>query len=156
MNTNQQLYEKYLNDLKGKIIQRYESSGRRASGKFADEIHTETSETKMTLYGAEHSVFVEKGRRSGAFPPRKAIIEWIEVKHIVPKAIKDKKAVTKEQLAFAIMHKIARDGTKGSDILGSIIQEWVSNTMPKMLNELGEKYLIQIENDIVGLLKQLK
>lgn len=152
MNTNEQIYQRYLNDLKGKIIQRYESSGRRASGKFSDEIHTETSETKMTLYGAEHSVFVEKGRRSGAFPPRKAIIEWIEVKQGLPPIFKEKK----EQFAFLIARKIAEQGTQGSNILESIIQEWVSNTMPKMLNELGAKYLIQIENDIVGLLKQLK
>ncbi len=114
-------------------------------------MHTEVTETRMTLYGAGHSAFVERGRRAGAFPPRKAIMEWIEVKQGLPSVFKEKK----EQFAFLIARKIAREGTQGSDVIESVIQEWIKNTMPKLLNELGQAYLVQIENDIVPLLKKM-
>ncbi len=151
MDAKRAIYEGYLFALQKLLISSYESSGRKASGKFAEGMCTEVTDTRMTLYGASHSVFVERGRSAGAFPPRKAIMEWIEVKQGLPSVFKEKK----EQFAFLIARKIAREGTRGSDVVESVIQEWIKNTMPKLLNELGQAYLVQIENDIVPLLKKM-
>ncbi len=121
MDAKRAIYEGYLFALQKLLISSYEQSGRKASGRFAEGMHTEVTETRMTLYGAGHSAFVEK----------------------------------KEQFAFLIARKIAREGTQGSDVIENVLQNWIANTMPKLLNELGQAYLVQIENDIVPLLKSM-
>lgn len=150
MTSNEEIYQKYLDELTKEILFRYNSEGRKASGKFEDEIESVTTETSMRLVGAPHSPFVEKGRGPGRFPPVKAIEDWIESKQGLPAIFKEKK----KQFAFLIGRKIAQQGTKGSDILESVIQEFVDKKLFKMLDELGDVYAVRIQNDIVRLIKK--
>ena len=55
--------------------------------------------------------YVDKGRGPGKFPPPEAITNWIEVKHIVPRADMNGRTPSVEQLSFLIGRKIAEEGT---------------------------------------------
>lgn len=48
------------------------------------------------------------------FPPPSKILEWIQIKPIIPRPDKLGRIPTEDQLAFLIGRKIARVGTKGS------------------------------------------
>lgn len=150
MISNEEIYQKYLDELTKEILFRYNSQGRKASGGFEKEIESVTTETSMKLIGVPYAPFVEKGRGPGRFPPVKAIEDWIEVKQGLPAIFKEKK----KQFAFLIGRKIAQQGTDGSDILESVIQEFVDNKLFTMLDELGDVYAVRIQNDIVRLIKK--
>lgn len=149
MDTNEQIYVRYLTELKEEIIKRYLESGRKATGKFEEELEEDIKGNHMQLLGSPHSFYMEKGRAPGKFPPRKNIEEWIDKKEGLPSVFKEKK----KQFAFLIARKIAREGTKGSDVLESIIQEFVDKKLFKMLEELGDVYAVRIQNDVVRLIK---
>lgn len=149
MNFNEEIYQKYLSELKEAILKRYHASGRKASGRFESEMEEEVTDTSMRLSGSPHSYFVEKGRNAGKFPPRKAIEEWIDKKEGLPAIFREKK----KSFAFLIARKIAQQGTDGSDILESEIQEFMEKKLFKMLDELGDAYAVRIQNDVVRLIK---
>ena len=117
MRSKEQVYGEYMQRLKEAIVQRYISQGRKASGKFADGLETVVTPTSAVLLGSSHSVFVERGRGPGKWPPRAAIENWIETKEGLPAIFREKK----KSFAFLIARKIAREGTQGSDILEILI-----------------------------------
>lgn len=149
MTTNEQIYKKYLSELKMDLINRYESTNRKATGKYADDITEEITSTRMTLYGADHSFFVERGRGKGKRPPTRVIEHWIEHKQGLPKEFYEKK----KQFAFLIARKIGEQGTQGSDVLETVVQDFFNNKLYKLLEELGEVYTYRITNDIVNYFK---
>lgn len=150
MKSNEEIYRKYVDELRDEIVNRYLSQNRKASGKFQDEIESEISNLSVKLFGAPHSVFVEKGRGPGKFPPVKVIEDWIEVKQGLPTVFKERK----KQFAYLIARKIAREGTDGSDILESSIQNFVEKRLWKLMDELGDAYAVRLQNDIVPLIKK--
>ncbi len=152
MTDNEAIYQKYLSELKQRILDSYHESGREATGKFADEIEEDIQANRMKLWGAPHSYFMEKGRKPGGWPPRKNIEEWIDKKPRLPSIFREKK----NQFVYLISRKIAREGTKGSDVLAHVIQEWVDSDFWVMIEELRDKYAIRIQNDVVKLIRSFK
>ena len=63
-----------------------------------------------------------KGRQTGnpsrKFPPVSAILNWIQVKPVIPRPMDGKKAPKPESLAFLIGRKIREFGTEGRTSLG--------------------------------------
>lgn len=57
--------------------------------------------------GVSHGEHVERGAKPGGMPPRYALLDWIRIKGIVPRAAKDARG-----LAFLIGRAIHRRGTK--------------------------------------------
>ena len=151
MNDREAIYRKYLADLMQKIIDRYESEGRKASGAFESELEVLIEGDKASIVGASHSVFVEKGRRAGKFPPLKNIESWIDAKKGLPQIFYDKK----KQYAFLIARKISRVGTQGSEILEPILNDFLNNEFWKMIDEIGDVFASRMSNDIVKLIKKL-
>lgn len=151
MDWKEQIYRKYVSELQTKIIEAYNNNNRKASRAYQDEMQLETSEKQAVLFGASHSPYVEKGRGSGKFPPVKAIEDWIDVKKGLPSVFYEKK----KQYAFLIARKIAEEGTKGSNIIENILQEFLSNDFWVMIDEIGDTFATRISNDIVGLIKQV-
>jgi hypothetical protein len=150
MSSKTEVYEKHMQRLKAGILQRYEQQGRRASGKFADELEVQVSETNAVLLGSPHSRFVERGRGPGKWPPRAAIEQWIEDKDGLPAIFKEKK----KSFAFLIARKIAREGTQGSDVLETAVREFLEKELPLMLSEVGAVYANEIRTELVDFLKK--
>lgn len=74
----------------------------------------------LTLYGSLpfYWKFLEYGTRTaignppGKFPPINAIMEWVKVKPVTPRPMKNGKIPSIKQLAFLIARAIQRNGTK--------------------------------------------
>lgn len=63
---------------------------------------------KLTIDLPEYYDYIVRGRGPGKMPPKAAIDNWIEVKHIVPRL-----DTTVAQLSYLIRRKISRFGTDG-------------------------------------------
>lgn len=57
------------------------------------------------------------------WPPRDAILKWIQVKPVLPRPMKNGKLPTPEQLTFLIQRKIAVFGTEGKPDLTDTVEE---------------------------------
>lgn len=149
------IYLKYLDMLRIKLIAKYDELGLRASGKYEDALEPEVSPNRLIMWGAPHSKYMQDGRDAGKFPPRSAIVEWIETKDGLPSIFREKK----DQFAFLIARKIAEEGidvpnefNKG-EVVSSVVDDFLANDINSMLQELGDVYLPRIKSDIVQLLK---
>ena len=133
-----QIYNKYLDRLKEKLIAKYDELGLRASGKYADELESEIQEDTLIMKGANHSEFMEFGRNSGKFPPINVIENWIEIKQGLPSIFKE----NKKKYAFIIARKIAREGIKvpnqfnKGDVISDVINSFLANDIEEMINEV--------------------
>lgn len=126
------------------------SHDRKASGRLLDSISVtvETSgtvvEVRMRL--EEYWKYVEEGTRPH-WPPRSAILRWIEVKPVIPRPDQRGRIPTPQQLAFLISRKIAQVGTEGSKDLESAKQSVMEKFRARLKEALGrdaQEYFIRI------------
>jgi hypothetical protein len=154
---NEQIYHKYLERLRLKLIAKYDELGLRASGKYADELEAQVQPKKMIMLGASHSEFLENGRSAGGFPPRSAIENWIETKQGLPAIFREKK----KQFAFLIARKIARDGIKVPNefnkgkVISAVVDDFLANDIDEMITELGDSIIIQLKIDVLKIFKEV-
>jgi hypothetical protein len=90
--------------LRIELIQAYDDLGMRASGQWADSLEAFGEVNRGGIIGLKYTEQLEFGRRAGKFPPKDAIIKWINDKGIQPTDI------SISSLAFLIARKIAREG----------------------------------------------
>lgn len=143
--------------LKAELIANYDRLGLRASGKFERELEYEIRKDRLTMYSASHAVQMELGRRPGKFPPISAIEGWIEVKKGLPAVFYEKK----KQYAFLIARKIAEEGItvpnqyNEGEVITSVVNEFLGNTIFDMIEELGEVFLnrFDFQSDIQEILQ---
>jgi hypothetical protein len=154
---DEELYLKYLERLKLKLIVKYDELGLRASGKYADDLEAIATSKKMIMLGANHSQFMEYGRSAGGFPPRSAIENWIETKKGLPEIFREKK----KQFAFLIARKIATQGIKvpnernAGGVVSKVVEDFLGNDIHEMIEELGTLWLPRIKLDILEIFKQV-
>lgn len=157
MNSQEQIYIKYLEILKEKLISKYIELGLKASGSYEEELESEVLPNKLIMWGAGHSYFMENGRNSGKFPPKNVIEDWIENKDGLPAVFKEKK----KQFAFLIARKIATEGIKvpneynKGNVVSAVVDDFLANDISAMLEELGEVFLARIKVDILKLFKEV-
>lgn len=155
--TKDEIYIKYLEKLRSKLIAKYDELGLRASGKYADELEYKVIGDRLIMLGTYHSQFMEHGRDAGGFPPKSAIIEWIETKSGLPQEFRDKK----DQFAFLIARKIATEGIKVPNefnrgaVISSVVDDFLGNDIRDMLDELGVVYLNRIKSDVIQIFKMV-
>ncbi len=153
---NERLYRFYIERLRLKLIKKYDELGLRASGKYENSLETQIQGNTLTMLGAYHSIFMEKGRGSGGFPPIKEIENWIEVKRGLPQIFKDKK----RQFAFIIARKIAEEGIKVPNeynrgkVISEVIEEFLADDVYEMIEKLGLIWTRRIKSDLVKVFKQ--
>lgn len=97
-----------------------------ASRKLIDSI-----ETRVDYDGQEYAVvmrlwdywrYIEMDT-APHWPPRDAILKWIQIKPVLPRPMKNGKLPTPEQLAFLISRKIAVFGTTGIPDLTDSVED---------------------------------
>lgn len=153
----EELYAKYLERLRLKLIAKYEEYGMRASGAYADGLEAQATPNKLLMLGVHYSEFMEYGRTAGKFPPRQAIENWIEVKKGLPAIFYEKK----KQFAFLIARKIAKEGivvpnsrNKGK-VISAVVDDFLGNDIHEMITELGMIWLPKIKSDILEIFTQV-
>ena len=146
LNQIERTYTKYLENLRLKLIKIYEEEGIIASGKYGEDLEwtakgaSNKGNYTFTMWGANHSFFIENGRASGKFPP-----------------IKEKKS----QFAFIIARNIAEKGiqvpnkyNKGK-IVSRALTEFLEKDVQEMIQELGVVFSDQLQDDIIKIFKQV-
>lgn len=91
-----------------------EKNGHKASGKLISGIHSVINingqAMSVDLYMEDYWKWVERGRMAGKRPPMESILNWIKLKHIVPRPDENGKLPTEKQLAFLIARSIGENG----------------------------------------------
>lgn len=156
----EELYLSYLEKLRIKLIAKYDELGLRASGKYEEGLEPELTTTNMRMWGAHHSIYMEKGRDKGPDDYRKLapfMLEWIENKEGLPAVFYEKK----ESMAFAIAHKVANEGitvpnqfNKG-EVVSSVVNDFLANDIQEMIDVIGEDMVGVISSGIVELFNEL-
>lgn len=88
---------------------------------------------EISLYLKDYWYYVEHGRQPGKFPPVDKILEWIDIKPILPYPDKNGKLPTPNQLAYLIGRKIATEGIEAG------------NQLQETLDELNDRFMLKIE-----------
>lgn len=98
-----------LEDLRIRISDNIQSSGRQASGRTAKSMHTEKSDTGVTLLGRRAFTSLETGRKPGKAPSGfyRIIQQWV-----IDKGISFDSVSKRNSFAYLVSRKIAREGTK--------------------------------------------
>jgi hypothetical protein len=141
--------------LKTELIKEYDSLGMRSSGKWADALEVQTTETSGKVLGLNYSEQLEFGRRAGKFPPRQAIEQWIRDKGL---ASRIEGQISVSTLAFLIARKIAREGWKreqfgGVELISKVV---TAERIQKILDKVGFEYRLEFQSSIIKELKQLE
>lgn len=155
----EQIYRKYLEKLRLKLIDKYNELGLRASGEFENALEPIVTNSSMILYGANHTQFMEKGRGTGPVNYKKLapfMERWIEVKTGLPSVFYEKK----KQMSFAIAYKIAEEGiqvpnkyNKGK-LIEDVVNDFLANDIYEMLQELGDIFLSRIRADVAEIFQE--
>jgi hypothetical protein len=153
--TTQEILKVEFEEIKKDLIKSYEEKKIKASGKWAKSLEVEViqKEYKHTarIFGEKYTEQLVFGRKPGAFPPIKAIEQWIKDKGIQP----IEKNLKISSLAFLIARKISQEGTKyykqgGNDFIEKIIT-------PQRIQEIIDKVSeLNVTVFTRGLIEQLK
>lgn len=142
--------------LKKDLIEAYDKKGMRASGDFANslEVVMLNNDTKAQLWGNSYAQQLETGRNAGKFPPINAILKWIDDKNISARLNGE---INKNQLAFLIARKIAREGWNRQGFGGvELISEVVTDErIEKIIQEVGIEQTFIYTSQITKMIKEL-
>lgn len=114
--------------------------GKDASGVLSQsakaEVRVNGSSFEVVMHLEEYWKYVESGRKPGKFPPPDKIRQWIEVKPVIPRPMKNGKLPTIKQLTYLIGRKIATKGIAPTPVLELTVKE------------LNEQFMGQIHDAI--------
>ena len=123
---------------------------RKATGTLLDsvtaivDVQGDVYEVKLQL--ADYWKYVEEGT-APHWPPRKAILDWIKAKPVIPRPDSKGRIPSQESLAFLISRKIARVGTEGSHdlqkTLDAVMPIW-DEKLRLALARMWTKYIREI------------
>lgn len=146
--------DKIVNDFQYAYMSRIADTGHDASGKLAlSQKHILKFDGRyftVTLLLQDYWYYLENGRKAGKFPPPNKIREWIKVKPILPRQMKNGKLPTQEQLAYLIGRKISKVGTPATHVLKDTLTSF--DLVGKVYNEFvrlwKEEQVNQLLNDV--------
>lgn len=122
--------EKALKDYADAIRDQYkdnlERDNRRATGDLITSINSKVivdgNEYIIELQLEDYWKYVEWDTRPH-IPPVNKILEWVRVKPVLPRPMKNGKLPTEQQLAWMIADKISKEGTEGTHDLEDALAE---------------------------------
>lgn len=153
LNNFNQILEEYQKTFIQELKDKLKSNNRVASGKLLNSLRTYSEEKDgvITVYlvSEDYLTFVNDGRNptknSGDGTVRKKIFDWIVQKNILPRPNDKGKLPTQEQLSYAIVYKIHKEGYTGDKSLDETISHINSIYIPK-LEEALKKDLFEYLN----------
>lgn len=143
----QKVLEDFATDIRDRYKDVLANNDHIASRKLVDSVKTQvvigdnSYEVTMTLQ--DYWKYVENDTKPH-FPPRDAILKWIEVKPVIPRPSSNGVIPTPKQLAFLISRKIANEGTTGTHDLQKTkddILPWWREQISKALGHDMENYI---------------
>ena len=104
----------------------------------------------VSLILQDYWKYVEQGRQPGKFPNVGKLQEWIKVKPIVPKPMKDGKFPTEKQLTYMIGNSIKEKGIQPKPALANALRKNENH-----LNKIKEAVGKSLDKEIKQMLKEL-
>ena len=160
MNQKEAIYQKYADLLKEKLVHKYYEYGLNASGNYEDELEEEIKPRGFTLFGAQYSEYMDRGRGAGGDYKKIAplIRGWIEVKTSLPQFFRD----NKESLSFAIAYRIAEEGiqvpneyNKGA-VVSMVVNDFLAKDIENLIDEVGEVEVQMITSQITKVFTEMQ
>lgn len=131
------------------LKERHIEAGQKATGKSLSEFDFEATPTKLDVFGADHTEYLERGRGKGGFPPVDDIYKWAEAKGIF---INVEKEYKKRGIAYIIARSISekgsylfRSGQTYAGVKNPISGVFTKELEDEMMNEIMEKTTNQIQ-----------
>ena len=94
--------------------------------------YVNNKEFKVIMRAQDYAMYaLEYGRKPGKKPPYKSILEWIQVKQILPRPDKKGREITQEDLAYRIQASIGKKGVLGKKLVSKTLQEMLVEYKPK-------------------------
>ena len=144
MESNNQIYLKYMGILSRLFLKSYEDKGMVASGDWGRSLEVFSSNSSVGVKANKNaSIMMEKGRKAGSYSNIEALKNWIKNKQGLPQAFKD----NPDKFAFIIARKHFLDGVKvpnqhnDGNVLSDPINEFTNKYLPQMWNELSSLYV---------------
>ena len=149
----QKVLEDFATDIRDGYKDMLANNDHIASRELVDSVKTQvvigdnSYEVTMTLQ--DYWKYVENDTKPH-FPPRDAILKWIEVKPVIPRPGSNRVIPTPKQLAFLIYRKIANEGTTGTHDL----QKTKDNILPWWREQISKALGHDMENYIRKLVRE--
>jgi hypothetical protein len=144
MDSNNDIYLKYMSILSRLFLKSYEEKGMVASGDWGRSLEVFSSNSSVGVKANyKSSIMMEKGRKAGSYSNIEALKNWIKNKQGLPQAFKD----NPDKFAFIIARKHFLDGVKvpnehnDGNVLSDPINEFTNKYLPQMWNELSSLYV---------------
>ena len=144
MESNNDIYRKYMGILSRLFLKSYEDKGMVASGDWGRSLEVFSSNSSVGVKANYNSsIMMEKGRKAGSYSNIEALKNWIKNKQGLPQAFKD----NPDKFAFLIARKHFLDGVKvpnehnNGNVLSDPINEFINKYLPQMWNELSSIYV---------------
>lgn len=151
METNvQEILRAEMEQLRQEVIAQYRSSGRAASGHWAETVQVQQLPNGFTLVADGYI----NGRGPGKAPPSAVIQQWITQKGIAARLGKE---ISVSSLAFLIARKIARMGWQPpagqEDFIARVvtparIQQIIDKVAPVYLDTLAQQFFDSLKTDL--------
>ena len=144
MESNNDIYRKYMGILSRLFLKSYEDKGMVASGDWGRSLEVFSSNSSVGVKANYNSsIMMEKGRKAGSYSNIEALKNWIKNKQGLPQAFKD----NPDKFAFIIARKHFLEGVKvpnehnNGNVLSDPINEFTNKYLPQMWNELSSIYV---------------
>lgn len=139
----------FTNLLKSEIIK----NDMMASGKLVNTLEVSSvvlngSEYKVILKAQDYLMIIENGRKAGKQPPIANILNWIEVKKILPRPINGRD-ITKCSLAYLIARHIGKSGIPAKHLISKTFDQLLENYEVR----IREAIVLDEENKVLGILQ---
>ena len=160
MESNTDIYKRYMKILSELFLKSYEDKGMSASGDWGRSLEV-FSNGKMFVgvkANKNASIMMEKGREAGSYSNIGALKQWIKNKQGLPQAFKD----NPDKFAFLIARKHFKDGVKvpnehnDGNVLSDPINEFTNKYLPRMWQELSLLYVEDMTATFSSALVNLK
>ena len=120
----QQVLQDLANDIRDNYKEHLEFNDRYTKEhKLIDSVQTQVvvgdREFEITMTLQDYWKYVEDDTKPH-FPPVSKILEWVEIKPVIPRPLGDGKLPTSKQLGFLITRAIVENGTQGSHDLEKV------------------------------------
>ena len=144
MESNNQIYLKYMGILSRLFLKSYEDKGMVASGDWGRSLEVFSSNSSVGVKANYNSsIMMEKGRKAGSYSNIEALKNWIKNKQGLPQVFKN----NPDKFAFIIARKHFLEGVKvpnthnQGNVLSDPINEFTNKYLPQMWNELSSLYV---------------
>lgn len=141
----------WMEERRVSLVQKYESSGRKASGKFGQSIRIETGDNNSQMYGASHVWQMVNGRNPNKNQSPDAIRRWVGwAGSTFLKDWVQAKGISASP--YAIAYKIAREGVKvpNSNNDGRLLADTIydQTATDDLKRRIGRNFLTDVKQQI--------